>query len=135
MAVCSLKGREMHAGSRVGGGVEKKEEGTVEEGTEQNRGPPPTSPLLSADPELLMPRSGEDFIRCLDLLQLRASLGVSASQRINSHLAGLSSSRRLFMIRQVEILGESGQSSARKHPSTCTHTCTLMHIFLNFIEV
>ena len=41
MAVCSWKGREMHAGSRVGGGVEKKEEGTVEEGTEQNRGPPP----------------------------------------------------------------------------------------------
>lgn len=113
----------MHAGSRVGGGVEKKEESTVEEGTEQNRGPPPT-PLLSADPELLRPRSGEDFIRCLDLLQLRASLGVSASQRINSHLPGLSSSRRLFMIRQVESQGRALHTNIQVHALTCALSCT-----------
>ena len=39
MAVCSRKGREMHAGSRVEG-VEKKEESMVGEGAEQSRGPP-----------------------------------------------------------------------------------------------
>ena len=124
MAVCSRKGREMHAGSRVEG-VEKKVESMVGEGTEQ--GTPSRPPPLSADPELPRPRSDEDVTRCSDLLQLQASLGLSASQRMNARLAGLTSSRRLFMTRQVEILGESGQEDcAHKHPSTRTHVCTLM---------
>ena len=123
------RGGDLHCiwGSRKEGGKHGRGGRRAEQGT------PPRPPPLSADPELPRPRSDEDITRCSDLLQLQASLGLSASQRINAHLAGLTSSRTLFMTRQVEILGESGQEDcAHKHPSTCTHVCTLMGIFLKF---
>lgn len=41
MAVCSQKGREMHAGSRVGGGEERKEESMFREGHRAEQGTPP----------------------------------------------------------------------------------------------
>lgn len=130
MAVCSQKGREMHAGSRVGGGEERKEESMFREGHRAEQGTPPGPHHYQLTPS----SPGQDLtIRYLGLLQLQASPGLSASQRINAHLAGFTSSRRLFMIRQVEILGESGQEDcAHNRPNTHTHTCTLMRIFLRF---
>ena len=94
---------EGNACREQGGGRSRKEGGRHGQGrARSSAGERPHSARLTL--HALKPRSDEDFIRDSDFPQFLAPLGVSASHRINSHLSELTSSRRFFLIRQMETL-------------------------------
>lgn len=91
--------------------------------TEQSKGTP--DPPLSADPGLPRPRSDDQIFGSPALPGL--THGRCIEDKCSSRR--FTSSRRLFMIRQVEILGESGPGGLCTQPST-THSHVYSHAHL-----